>query len=75
MDLDPVEIDIECPRCSFYNVATIQQIRLNDVLICRGCKSNLQLIDHMASVTNARKRIMKAIGDLGKSLGKITLRI
>lgn len=74
MDLDPIEIDMECPRCSFYNTASIRQIRLNDVLICRGCKANLQLLDYMASVTTARQRIMRAVRDLQESLGTITLR-
>ena len=40
-DLDKFEIEIPCPRCGFDEPATIKQVRLDDVVICRSCKRNL----------------------------------
>ena len=43
---DRHRIDIECPRCRFPTRAFLRQIRRCDVLVCGGCKGNIQLVDH-----------------------------
>jgi hypothetical protein len=77
-NLDKVELEAECPRCGFFNPFFIKQARLRDVIICRGCKANIQLEDHMNTVRKAERDIRRAMQQLEltmKSLGKITLRI
>lgn len=64
MDLDPISVDLVCPRCNFYNPATIKQIRLNDVIICRGCKANIQLVDQMGEVGKAQRQIQESFAKL-----------
>jgi len=78
LDIDRAEIDISCTRCHFKNAVTIRQVRLNDVVICRGCKTNLQLVDHMQSAAKARRRALRAFQELEQAfsrLGKTTVRI
>jgi hypothetical protein len=60
MNIDSFELEIECPGCGFANPIWIKQARLNDVVICRGCKANIQLDDEMHTVRKA----VQAIGDL-----------
>ena len=66
--IDRARIQFPCPRCSFHNDATIKHIRLRDVLICRGCKANIQLEDQMNTVRVAERRIRKSIEELSESL-------
>ena len=76
-DLDCAIIQIECPICNFHNYVIMRQVRLHDVVICRGCKSNMQLVDYMGTVSNAREAIWNSlremIGSLSRTLN-ITLR-
>jgi hypothetical protein len=76
-DLDKQSIDIECPRCHFYNPIFLRQVRVWDVIICRGCKGNVQLQDHMNQYRNARFRIIRAMEALEsqiKKIGKIKIK-
>lgn len=75
VDLDPIMLDLTCPTCDFYNPATIRQIRLNDVIICRGCKANIQLVDYMGEVGKARQQLKKVFAELFEKPINITLRI
>jgi peptide subunit release factor 1 (eRF1) len=76
-DLDCATILIECPRCNFHNSVTMRQVRLHDVVICRGCKSNMQLVDYMGTVSNAREDIWNSQRNMMETLSRtisITLR-
>jgi peptide subunit release factor 1 (eRF1) len=76
-DLDRAVISIECRKCNFLNSVTLRQVRLHDVVICRGCKSNMQLVDYMGTVSNARETIWNSLTDMMESLSRtfnITLR-
>lgn len=76
-DLDCAIISIECPRCNFLNSVTLRQVRLHDVVICRGCKSNMQLVDYMGTVSNAREDIWNSLTNMMESFSRtinITLR-
>lgn len=73
-----MQIELHCPQCGFYEPATLKQVRLGDVLICRGCKGNISLIDHMHEIANSRQRLHAALSDLRKLAAnplKITLRL
>ena len=63
IDLDKVEVEIECPQCQFYNPVLLKQARLRDVIICRGCKANIQLDDSMNTVRKARQSVQRALAD------------
>lgn len=66
-DLDQASFEFECPICRFQNPATLGQVRLGDVVICRGCKSNIQLADYMAKLSSARKDIQNRLKRIEES--------
>lgn len=73
--IDPVEIDVPCPKCDFSNPIWIKQARLRDVIICRGCKSNIQLDDHMNEVRNVVRSVRRAFDDLASSFEQLNITI
>jgi hypothetical protein len=75
MDLDNIKIEIQCPNCSFYNYIFIKQARLRDVIICRGCKSNIQLDDQMNEVRKSVRNFRAAMRKLEDSLKSFKLKI
>jgi len=77
-DLDRIRIELRCPQCGFYEPVTLKQVRLGDVVICRGCKASISLIDHMHEIANARQRLQAALRSFRELAGnplKITLRL
>jgi hypothetical protein len=68
MNLDAAELELVCPRCGFVNEFTFGQARLRDVIICRGCKSNIHLDDVDGSVQQAKMAIEAAIEGLKLAL-------
>ena len=75
LNIDYSTIEIACPKCQFITPVSIRQIRLRDVVICRGCKRNLQLEDHLNSVRAAQRSISHALQDLEDALGSRTIEI
>ncbi len=73
--IDSAELDVACARCRFLNEVTIRQARTRDVVICRGCKGNIQLDDHMNQVRVAERQIREAVSALTKSFGSLTINI
>ncbi len=76
--IDSAEIEISCPRCGFWSTVTIRQVRTRDVIICRGCKSNVRLEDHMNQVRSAERQVRSSVEQLTRMLegiGRIELRI
>lgn len=71
MDIDSFEVEIECPNCGFYNPIWIKQARLRDMIICRGCKINIQLNDSMNEVRKARRSVLTAVNDLKRQFEKL----
>lgn len=65
--LDRLSIDVPCPRCGFYNYVFLGQVKLRDVIICRGCKINLQLDDYMNEYRKAEMQIRSAVEGLSKT--------
>ncbi len=68
LDIDGVEIEIECPRCDFANPVWLKQIRLRDVIICRGCKRRIQLEDYMNTFRKAREDLDRQMRELQRAL-------
>ena len=77
-DLDRERIDIECPVCRFGNAVTVEQVRLGDVLICRGCKVSIRLQDHHNETRKAAHAVRRALRELEDQLlriGTVTIRL
>lgn len=66
--IDDLAIDIGCPRCHFASTVTLKSIRLGGVIICRGCKANIVLCDHLDSVKRAVRGFSQAISKLERQL-------
>ena len=75
LNIDNLPIEIRCPLCSFYNTVSLKQIRLRDVIICRGCKSNIQLEDYMNECRKTERKIRESIHGMQKSLKDLNIEI
>ena len=75
LNLDNEHIDFPCPRCNFYNDVSLKQVRLRDVTICRGCKSNIRLDDQMNETKKAIRSIRRAFKELEKTINNMNLEI
>lgn len=73
INLDKHIIEVECPKCHFYNKISLRQIRTRSLIICRGCKINIQLEDFMNEYRNAKRRIETAIEGFKKSFENLKI--
>ena len=70
-NIDRIEFEVSCPRCRFFTKIFYRDARIREVLICRGCKANIQLDDHMNECRKVRNQFRAAIEALEESIGKI----
>ncbi|MGO9116145.1 MAG: hypothetical protein ACLQPD_00890 [Desulfomonilaceae bacterium] len=70
ISLDDVEIEVECPRCGFYNPLLIKDVALEKPVICRGCKSLIRPTDHMGETEQALRKFNKAVQELEEAFKK-----
>jgi len=75
INIDKIPIEFSCPHCGFYNVIFFKQARLRDVIICRGCKYNIQLDDQMNECRKAKRRITDAMKEMNKALNDLNLKL
>ena len=75
MLIDNTTVSAPCPRCDFENPFTFKQARLRDVIICRGCKANIQLDDQMNECRKAVRHFELIISKLQSSLKHLNLKI
>lgn len=75
INLNNQTIEFPCPRCGFYNTIFFKQARLRDVIICRGCKSNVQLDDWMNECRKAERTVRKAMQEFEKNLKNLNVKI
>jgi len=75
INIDKHEVDFRCPNCNFYNSIQIKQARLRDVVICRGCKSNIRLDDQMNETRKAVRSIKRAMNALEETLKGMSFKI
>ena len=64
INIGKMPVNFQCPSCGFSNKATIKQIRINDIIICRGCKANLKLQDHFDTVKKTLRSLRREIAHL-----------
>lgn len=77
-NIDPFEIEFNCLECGFYNEASIKEVRTRDVIICRGCKLNIQLEDYMNEVRKTERQFrneMKKLNNTFKELENISIEL
>lgn len=67
-DFGKYELDVKCPNCGFFNPIYLRQVQLRDVIICRGCKGNIRLDDHMNQTKKIIRELRRAVGDLERTL-------
>jgi len=48
----------------------MKQIRLEDVVICGGCKANIRLVDHMGEVAAGRRKLRAVVDEVTRAFGK-----
>lgn len=70
-DITRQKIGFTCENCDFENYVTLAQARSNTVIICRGCKTNIQLIDQLSSVRKSIKSVNRSITSLMEEFDKI----
>lgn len=75
LDLDKQSFEFPCPQCDFFNEAYLGQVKLRDVIICRGCKTNIQLDDHLNEYRKAERRIRRTLNNFHRNFKNITIRI
>ena len=75
INIDQHEIDFQCPNCNFYNTIQIKQARLRDVIICRGCKSNIRLDDQMNETRKAVRSIRRAMNAFEETFKSMSFEI
>jgi hypothetical protein len=73
MLIDKTPVSVACPICEFHNTFTIKQARLRDMIICRGCKANIQLDDGMNECRKVTRQIERAITEFEDSLKSLNL--
>src|SRR5271157_6432148 len=71
INLDKLEVEVDCPRCKFPNPIWLKQARLRDVIICRGCKANIQLDDSMNTVRKGVRSVHQALDQLHEQIESI----
>jgi len=64
INLDKLKIEVKCPRCGFYNKIFLRQVRIRSIIICRGCKGNIQIEDYMNEYRKTKRNIAKSVREL-----------
>ena len=67
-DIDKHTLDAQCERCGFWNDFTMKEARLDQVIICRGCKANIQLRDYLGTVKRAERSVRRAMRELQNTM-------
>lgn len=75
IDLDKLELEFQCPHCDFYNPYWFKQACLRDVIICRGCKGNIQLDDNMNECRKVTRSIRQSLDELENEINKLNITI
>jgi hypothetical protein len=55
-NLDRFRLEVPCPLCELRTPTTMGAIRCGDMIVCRGCHSNLRLHDVMATFHRFKRR-------------------
>lgn len=64
-DLSRVWRELPCPNCSITTRVQFKDILGGKVVVCKGCKSNIRLVDSQNSVKRSLRRLQNQIESLG----------
>lgn len=64
MDLSYFSIELNCPICNFILDILMKQVMAEEVVICPGCLSEIQLVDDGGSSNRAQRDINNALKDI-----------
>lgn len=73
--LDSAVIEFPCPSCGFYNAIFFKQARLRDVVICRGCKGNIQLNDQMNECRKVERLVKRTVNEFQRAFANLNREI
>lgn len=71
VNLDRQTVECPCPGCGFYNSVFWRQVRVRGVIICRGCKANIQLDDHMNEYRKLSRKVYAVFTKLENALSSL----
>lgn len=69
--IDGVFIDLECPRCGCVQDVQLIDVRLQRLIFCPACKSQIQLVDGGASIHAAAEQVERSMKDLINAFGRL----
>lgn len=69
-DLDRRSINVDCPQCRLATQATLRDVRIGGVIICRGCKANIRLVDHLGEYQRVRRRMRDTFEQMFANFGR-----
>ena len=75
MFFDHAALEIQCPQCAFWNPVLYCQVVQRDVTICRGCKINIQLDDHLNVARRAQRDIERGVATLAADFKNLSRRL
>lgn len=74
LDIGKFEVEVDCPGCGFSNPIWLRQAQLRDVIICRGCKANIQLDDGMNTVRKGIRSFHRALSEFQNQIENLNRR-
>ena len=60
-DFSKHSLEVPCPRCNLATPTTLGAISRGELMICRGCKSNIRLIDHVGELERFVRRLRRQL--------------
>lgn len=69
IDLLGVDIDVDCPRCTYPIWVRLVEVAAQVAVPCPCCRATIWLHDQDGSVRNANETIERELNDLMKNLG------
>lgn len=62
--IDSVFIDLDCSRCGYVQDVQLIDVRLQRLIFCPACKSQIQLVDVDASMHTSAEQIERSMNAL-----------
>ena len=70
--ISKIKLKIKCPRCTFINKVSLDDVKKEREIICEGCLEVIKLLDSNNSTQKAIQDINKGINKLSNTLKKFS---
>jgi hypothetical protein len=70
VDLSYLSVELNCPKCDFALDILVKQIMAEEIILCPGCLTEIQLVGESGSSYRAQSDIDEALNDLQQYLEK-----